>query len=77
MMAAWIKRIGRLMGLEDPTIAYNLHNNAANAFDQSVDVSEALRDLAMGHSNSDPFQRHYLGHNISADLWGIVCGQKP
>ncbi|KAK1488065.1 C2H2 finger domain-containing protein, partial [Colletotrichum tamarilloi] len=77
MMGAWIKRIGKLMGLEDPTIAYNLHNNAANAFDQSVDVSEALRDLAMGHSNSDPFQRHYLGHNISADLWGIVCGQKP
>ncbi|KAG7073817.1 C2H2 finger domain-containing protein [Colletotrichum scovillei] len=77
MMAAWVKRIGEIMGLKDPTIAYNLRYNAANAFDQSVDVSEALRNLAMGHGNSDPFQRHYLGRNISADLWGIVRGQKP
>lgn len=43
----------------------------------AVDVSEALRNLAMGHGNSDPFQRHYLGRNISADLWGILRGQKP
>ncbi|KAL4404021.1 C2H2 finger domain-containing protein [Colletotrichum abscissum] len=77
MMAAWVKRIGEIMGLKDPTIAYNLRYNAANAFDQSVDVSEALRNLAMGHGNSDPFQRHYLGRNISAGLWGIVRGQKP
>ncbi|KAK1837702.1 C2H2 finger domain-containing protein [Colletotrichum chrysophilum] len=58
-------------------LALNLRYNAANAFDQSVDVSEALRNLAMGHGNSDPFQRHYLGRNISADLWGILRGQKP
>ncbi|KAF4480421.1 hypothetical protein CGGC5_v011005 [Colletotrichum fructicola Nara gc5] len=77
MMAAWIKRIGEILGFEYPTIAYNLRYNAANAFDQSVDVSEALRNLAMGHGNSDPFQRHYLGRNISADLWGILRGQKP
>ncbi|KAK1840387.1 C2H2 finger domain-containing protein [Colletotrichum chrysophilum] len=77
MMAAWIKRIGEILGFEYPTIAYSLRYNAANAFDQSVDVSEALRNLAMGHGNSDPFQRHYLGRNISADLWGILRGQKP
>ncbi|UQC77422.1 C2H2 finger domain-containing protein [Colletotrichum lupini] len=70
MMAAWVKRIGEIMGLKDPTIAYNLRYNAANVFDQ-IDVSEALRNLAMGHGNSDPFQRHYLGRNISAGLWGI------
>ncbi|KAK2732924.1 C2H2 finger domain-containing protein [Colletotrichum kahawae] len=77
MMAAWIKRIGEILGFEYPTIAYNLRYNAANAFDQSVDVSEALRNLAMGHGSSDPFQRHYLGRNISADLWGILRGQRP
>ncbi|KAJ0358359.1 hypothetical protein COL26b_014499 [Colletotrichum chrysophilum] len=76
-MAAWIKRIGEILGFEYPTIAYNLRYNAANAFDQSVDVSEALRNLAMGHGSSDPFQRHYLGRNISADLWGILRGQRP
>ncbi|KAJ0329333.1 hypothetical protein COL922a_012866 [Colletotrichum nupharicola] len=77
MMAAWIKRIGEILGFEYPTIAYSLRYNAANAFDQSVDVSEALRNLAMGHGSSDPFQRHYLGRNISADLWGILRGQRP
>ncbi|KAK1707756.1 C2H2 finger domain protein [Colletotrichum acutatum] len=77
MMAAWIQRIGEILGFEYPTIAYNLRYNAANAFDQSVDVSEALRNLALGHGNSDPFQRHYLGRNISADLWGVLRGQKP
>ncbi|KAK1637329.1 hypothetical protein BDP81DRAFT_460869 [Colletotrichum phormii] len=77
MMAAWIQRIGEILGIEYPTIAYNLRYNAANAFDQSVDVSEALRNLALGHGNSDPFQRHYLGRNILADLWGVLRGQKP
>ncbi|KAI3532108.1 C2H2 finger domain-containing protein [Colletotrichum abscissum] len=77
MMATWIQRIGEILGFEYPTIAYNLRYNAANAFDQSVDVSEALRNLALGHGNSDPFQRHYLGRNISADLWGVLRGQKP
>jgi hypothetical protein len=35
MMAAWIKRIGVILGLEYPSIAYNLRYNAANVFDQS------------------------------------------
>ncbi|KAF5520978.1 hypothetical protein CGCA056_v007802 [Colletotrichum aenigma] len=77
MMNGWTKRIGEILGFNYPTTAYTLRYNAANAFDQSVDVSEALRNLAMGHSNSDPFQKHYLGRNISADLWGILRGQKP
>ncbi|OHE90399.1 C2H2 finger domain-containing protein [Colletotrichum orchidophilum] len=77
MMAAWIQRIGEILGFEYPTIAYNLRYNAANAFDQSVEVSEALRNLALGHGNSDPFQRHFLGRNISADLWGVLWGHKP
>jgi hypothetical protein len=35
MMAAWIRRIGEILGLEYPTIPYNLRYNAANEFDQS------------------------------------------
>ncbi|KAL2278242.1 hypothetical protein FJTKL_14652 [Diaporthe vaccinii] len=77
MMAAWIKRVGEILGLEYPTIAYNLRYNAANQFDQNVNVSDALRNLALGWGNSAPFQRNYLGRNISADLWGILRGQKP
>lgn len=35
MMGGWIKRIGLILGLEYPTIAYNLRYNAANVLDQS------------------------------------------
>ncbi|KAK1658505.1 C2H2 finger domain-containing protein [Colletotrichum godetiae] len=77
MMGAWFKRIGELLGLEYPTILYSLRYNAANEFDQSADVSEALRNLVLGHASSEPFRHHYLGREIGADLWGILRGQKP
>jgi hypothetical protein len=35
MMAGWIRTIGEVLGLEYPTIPYNLRYNAANEFDQS------------------------------------------
>ena len=41
------------------------------------DMSEALRNLALGHANSGPFQRHYLGRQVAADTWAILRGQKP
>lgn len=31
----------------------------------------------MDHANSISFQKHYLGREIAADLWGILRGQKP
>lgn len=43
----------------------------------AADISEALRNLAMGHANSTPFQRHYLGREIGADTWAILRRQKP
>lgn len=42
-----------------------------------MDVSEALRNLAMGHATSTPFRQHYLGREIGVDLWGILRGQSP
>ncbi|CAJ2505567.1 Uu.00g129610.m01.CDS01 [Anthostomella pinea] len=77
MMSGWIKRIGEILGLQYPTIAYSLRYNAGNELDQSPDVSEALRNLALDHANSIPFQKHYLGRAVCADLWGILRGQKP
>ena len=35
MMAAWIRRIGEILGVEYRTIAYSLRYNAANEFDRS------------------------------------------
>ncbi|QLI67036.1 uncharacterized protein G6M90_00g030440 [Metarhizium brunneum] len=77
MVAQWIRKVGEVLGLEYPTIPYNLRYNAANEFDRSADISEALRNLAMGHANSTPFQRHYLGREIGADTWAILRRQKP
>ncbi|KAH8807062.1 C2H2 finger domain protein [Xylogone sp. PMI_703] len=76
MMAAWIRRIGEILGLEIPTIPYNLRYNAANEWTSNVDVSEALRNLAMDHANSVPLQRHYLGRDIDKDLFSILKGTK-
>ncbi|CCF41454.1 C2H2 finger domain-containing protein [Colletotrichum higginsianum] len=77
MMGAFFKRVGELLGLAYPTILYSLRYNGANEYDQSADVSEALRNLVMGHASSEPFRHHYLGREIGADLWGILRGQKP
>jgi hypothetical protein len=35
MIASWIKRVGKIMGLQHETIPYSLRYNAANEFDQS------------------------------------------
>ncbi|CAJ2508763.1 Uu.00g137890.m01.CDS01 [Anthostomella pinea] len=42
-----------------------------------ADVSKALCNLTLDHANSTPFQKHYLGRAVRADMWGILCGQKP
>ncbi|CAJ2505605.1 Uu.00g129990.m01.CDS01 [Anthostomella pinea] len=77
MMSGWIKRIREILGLQYPTIAYSLRYNTGNELDQSSDVSESLRNLTLDHANSIPFQKHYLGRAVCADLWGILRGQKP
>jgi hypothetical protein len=43
----------------------------------TADVSDALRNLALDHANSDPLQKHYLGRNIDRDLWAILRGHRP
>ncbi|KAM4060936.1 hypothetical protein HRG_011954 [Hirsutella rhossiliensis] len=73
MIAQWIRRVGEILGLEYPTIPYNLRYNAANEFDRSAsaDISESLRNLALDHANSNPFQKHYLGRE--SKTFGIIA----
>ncbi|OAQ58191.1 C2H2 finger domain-containing protein [Pochonia chlamydosporia 170] len=77
MIASWIKRVGEIMGLQYETIPYSLRYNAANEFDQSPNMSEALRNLSLDHANSVPFQKHYLGRIVRADPWAIIRREKP
>ncbi len=43
----------------------------------TADISDALRNLCLGHANSVPFQRHYLAREICADTFAIVLGEAP
>jgi hypothetical protein len=43
----------------------------------TADVSDALRNLAMDHANSNPFQEHYLGRGVDNHLLGVIRGLVP
>lgn len=67
MIAAWIRRISEILGLAYQIIPYNLYYNIVNKFDQSSNISKSLQNLTLDHTNSVPFQKHYLRHQICAD----------
>ncbi|KAH8654664.1 hypothetical protein BGZ61DRAFT_524198 [Ilyonectria robusta] len=77
MMAAWIKRIGEILGRLYTTICYSLRYNAGNELDGSPYASDAIRNLALDHDSSVPFQKHYLGRQLRLDTWAIIRGQRP
>jgi hypothetical protein len=94
MMAAWIKKIGEVLGRLYTTICYSLRYNAGNELDGSRKLhllilrvadsdlciayaSDAIRNLALDHGSSDPFQKHYLGRQLRIDTWAIIRGHKP
>ncbi|KAI0971910.1 C2H2 finger domain protein [Xylaria arbuscula] len=77
-MSGWVKRIGELCGFEKNTICYSLRYMAGNNLDQSVNVSDALRNLILDYApNSDTFQKHYLSRNVCADLWAVHMDRVP
>ncbi|KAJ3554367.1 hypothetical protein NPX13_g10631 [Xylaria arbuscula] len=77
MMRSWIVAIGVIMGIAYTVIMYSLRYLTGNKLDESPDISESLRNLSLGHSNSVPFQRHYLSREIRADTFAIVLGETP
>ncbi|KAH6953926.1 hypothetical protein BKA56DRAFT_681701 [Ilyonectria sp. MPI-CAGE-AT-0026] len=77
MMAAWIKRTGEILGRLYTTICYSLRYNAGNELDGSPYASDAIRNLALDHDSSVPFQKHYLGRQLRLDTWAIIRGQRP
>ncbi|KAI0401416.1 hypothetical protein F4802DRAFT_601133 [Xylaria palmicola] len=78
IMSHNIKQIRQLTGFEHDTICYTLQYSAGNNMDQSVHVSEDMRNAVMGHShNSDTFQERYLTRQIPIDLNAIQRGLDP
>jgi hypothetical protein len=45
-------------------------------FSDTANISEALRNLCLGHADSGTFQRHYLAREICADTFAINLGEK-
>ncbi|KAH7302950.1 C2H2 finger domain protein [Stachybotrys elegans] len=74
-MAAWIKGVGRILGIEDNVICYSLRYFTGNKLDQSSNVSDSLRNLCLGHAESMTFQRNYLSREICADTFAVVLGE--
>ncbi|KAH7132720.1 hypothetical protein EDB81DRAFT_659788 [Dactylonectria macrodidyma] len=72
MMAKWTRVMGEIVGFTIAVIFYTLRYNAANEFDQSPNISDGLRNLILGHADSDPFRRHYLGRVVNVDTMAVV-----
>ncbi|CAN8106110.1 unnamed protein product [Discula destructiva] len=67
MMGDWVKRIGKILGFENNTIAYSLRYRAGNMLDQNA--SESVRNLCLEHApGSDTLQGHYLSRNVDIDV---------
>lgn len=39
-------------------------------------AGDAIRNLALDHDSSIPFQKHYLGRQLRLDTWAIVGGER-
>ncbi|KND86183.1 hypothetical protein TOPH_09202 [Tolypocladium ophioglossoides CBS 100239] len=77
MISSWTKRIGVLAGFGHTVILYTLRYTTANALDQSVNVSNGVRDLLLGHKNSNVFRNHYLSRVVTVDTMAVVRQTKP
>ncbi|KAH8787515.1 C2H2 finger domain protein [Hyaloscypha sp. PMI_1271] len=71
-----MKVIGLILGLLDPTRPYCLRYNAANEFNKSGDVTDALQNMMLQHASIDTFIKHYLPRR-SGDIRAIVSGYEP
>lgn len=50
---------------------------ATQADPSAAYASDAIRNLALDHDSSVPFQKHYLGRQLRLDTWAIIRGQRP
>ncbi|RYP44262.1 hypothetical protein DL768_009266 [Monosporascus sp. mg162] len=64
-MAAWIRRIGEVLGVRYPTIAYDLRTTCGIT-PPTASIRATPHNLALDNANSDPLQRHYLGRQAAS-----------
>ncbi|KAI9889389.1 MAG: hypothetical protein M1814_005325 [Vezdaea aestivalis] len=76
-VSTWMKSLGEITGFRQVARPYCLRYGAGKAFDESGNVSDALRNLMMQHADTRTFLKYYLSRRITADTQAIVRGLAP
>ncbi|KAF2193597.1 C2H2 finger domain protein [Zopfia rhizophila CBS 207.26] len=72
-----MKDMGEITGFKQVARPYCLRYGSGKAFDKNGNISDALRNLIMQHSDTRTFLNHYLSRRITADTQAIVRGVAP
>ncbi|KAH1593775.1 hypothetical protein KXX44_007968, partial [Aspergillus fumigatus] len=67
----WMRRVGEITGFEQVTRPYLLRYAAAKEFNNSEEVTDALQNVILQHSDISTFVRHYEV-DVDVDVQGII-----
>ncbi|KAH2185544.1 hypothetical protein KXW59_000839, partial [Aspergillus fumigatus] len=67
----WMRRVGEITGFEQVTRPYLLRYAAAKEFNNSEEVTDALQNVILQHSDIKTFVRHYQV-DVNVDVQGII-----
>ncbi|KAK5736002.1 hypothetical protein LTS12_026303 [Elasticomyces elasticus] len=71
------KRWGEGTGFELPLKPYGFRRGHGEALDSSAHISDAQRNLVMGHATSGVFERNYLSRYVTQDTQAVYRGLDP
>ncbi|KAK3615754.1 hypothetical protein LTR22_027317 [Elasticomyces elasticus] len=71
------KRWGEATGFELPLKPYGFRRGHGEALDSSAHISDAQRNLVMGHATSGVFERNYLSRYVMQDTQAVYRGLDP
>ncbi|KAK4908236.1 hypothetical protein LTR49_022836 [Elasticomyces elasticus] len=71
------KRWGEATGFELPLKPYGFRRDHGEALDSNAHISDAQRNLVMGHATSGVFERNYLSRYVTQDTQSVYRGLDP
>ncbi|KAK5690953.1 hypothetical protein LTR17_025809 [Elasticomyces elasticus] len=71
------KRWGEATGFELPLKSYGFRRGHGEALDSSAYISDAQRNLVMGHAISSVFECNYLSRYVTQDTQAVYRGLDP
>ncbi|KAJ5640364.1 uncharacterized protein N7484_008226 [Penicillium longicatenatum] len=73
MVRSRLRRVGQITGIESDIKPYNLRYAGAKALNKSEEVTDALQNVILQHSDIRTFVRHYEV-DVDVDVQGIIRG---